>query len=71
MIDVFISYAHADLDSAWRLYSRLSSFENVSVWFDKESLKPGQRWEKEIERAIRKSRYFLVLISRMSPLIGP
>lgn len=66
MIDVFISYAHPDVNAARRLYGRLSMLDNVSPWFDKESLKPGQRWEREIERAIRDARYFLLLLSQNS-----
>src|SRR4051812_29108274 len=66
MIRVFLSYAHEDLEAARRLYHELNSYPAVDVWFDKESLSPGQRWEEAIRRAIRDSRYFLLLLSRSS-----
>lgn len=59
---VFISYAREDFDVAKRLYSDLKS-AGLSVWFDKESLLPGSKWKVAIIQAIRKSRYFLALLS--------
>jgi len=38
----------------------------VNAWFDKESLSPGQKWEREIRKAIRTSRFFLLLLSKNS-----
>lgn len=66
MIRVFLSYCHKDVDAARRLYEGLNSYPAVDVWFDKESLKPGQHWEHEIRKAIRESRYVLLLLSQAS-----
>jgi hypothetical protein len=66
MIRIFLSYAHEDTDSAARIYHELNLYPGVDVWFDQKSLKPGQRWERAIRKAIRDSRYFLVLLSRNS-----
>jgi hypothetical protein len=66
MIRVFLSYAHEDLVHARKLYETLDSIPTVSVWFDKESLLPGQKWEIEIRRAIKESRFFLLLLSNNS-----
>ena len=63
---VFLSYAHEDYPYAKRLYDKLSSLPQVDVWFDKETLSPGQKWELEIRKAIRSSRFFLLLLSSRS-----
>lgn len=62
---VFLSYAKEDLRSARRLYEALRQ-EGINVWFDKESLKPGQQFEPTIKLAIRESQYFLALLSSRS-----
>lgn len=65
MIDnkkAFISYAEEDQNYAKRLYEDLIN-KNVEVWFDKESLLPGQKWKIEIRKAIQASRYFIIILS--------
>ncbi|MHC4478849.1 MAG: toll/interleukin-1 receptor domain-containing protein [Planctomycetota bacterium] len=62
---VFLSYAHEDHQAAFRLYGDLRK-AGLNVWFDRESLLPGQNWEKEVRKAIRGSRYFLALLSSHS-----
>jgi hypothetical protein len=47
---------------AKRIYQDLKRY-GLDVWFDNESLLPGQGWENEIEKAIEASKYFLVLLS--------
>ena len=59
---IFLSYAHEDIGMAKRIYQDLKRY-GLDVWFDNESLLPGQDWEKEIEKAIETSKYFLVLLS--------
>lgn len=66
MIKVFLSYAHEDIHQAKRLYQILDSLPTVKVWFDKESLLPGQKWQIEIHKAVRESRFFLLLLSSNS-----
>jgi hypothetical protein len=61
----FLSYAREDAPSAQKLYEGLSA-AGASVWYDKESLKPGQKWEVAITKAIRASRYFIALLSSKS-----
>jgi tetratricopeptide (TPR) repeat protein len=58
---VFLSYAHEDLDMVRRIYTGLKE-RNLDVWFDKEDLGPG-RWMRKIEKAIPKSRFFVICIS--------
>lgn len=62
---VFLNYAIEDLRSAKRLYKALRQ-KGINVWFNKESLKPGQQSEPIVKRAIRESRYFLALVSSRS-----
>ncbi len=59
---IFLSYAHEDISMAKRIYQDLKRY-GLDVWFDNESLLPGQDWENEIEKAIETSKYFLVLLS--------
>ena len=59
---VFISYAHDDLETVSRLHEDLKK-RDVNVWFDKVNMAPGQ-WKKQIQKAIPKSRYFLFCVSK-------
>lgn len=62
---VFLSYAKEDRSAARKLYADLIR-SGISVWFDEESLEPGQDWILEIEQAIQSSKYFVVLLSNNS-----
>ena len=62
---IFLSYAHADLGYAKKIFDDLKRY-GLEIWFDKESLLPGQDWEKEIRKAIRDSDYFIALLSKRS-----
>lgn len=63
--DIFLSYAKKDLSTAENLYRDLCS-AGLSVWFDRQSLRPGEKWKTAISNAIRNSKYFLALLSRTS-----
>jgi len=62
---IFISYADQDQKSAKKLYEQLTQ-ENISVWFEPESLLAGQKREIMIRQAIQECRLFLVLLSSAS-----
>jgi len=62
---VFISYAKEDQLAAVRLHRALKD-AGASPWLDIADLVPGQLWEKEIERAIGRSAYFITLQSKRS-----
>ncbi|MGE0087495.1 MAG: toll/interleukin-1 receptor domain-containing protein [Desulfococcaceae bacterium] len=62
---IFLSFADQDKESARKLYSQLIQ-KNISVWFEPESLLPGQKREVMIREAIQNSRLFLVLLSSAS-----
>jgi hypothetical protein len=52
-LKVFLCHAHADRDAVRGLYIRLTK-DGVDAWLDKEKLLPGQDWELEIRKAVRK-----------------
>jgi tetratricopeptide (TPR) repeat protein len=58
---VFLSYAHEDLERVQDLYRGLKD-RGLNVWFDKQNLNVG-RWKTQIERAIAQSRYFIICLS--------
>ena len=62
---VFISYARQDYEAAVRLYNDLKN-AGLNPWLDKEDLLPGQSWNLEIKKAIKKSKYFVALFSLTS-----
>ena len=62
---VFLSYAREDQTYARKLFEELKN-RNIEVWFDKESLLPGQKWKIEIRKAIQASRYFIAILSSKS-----
>lgn len=59
---IFLSYAHEDLDKIRTIYAGLKK-RSLNVWFDKEDLKIG-KWKSKIQKAIPKSRYFMICISK-------
>ena len=62
---VFISYAREDTEAARRLYDDLKN-AGLTPWLDKESLVAGQNWKIAINKAIKKSRYFIPIFSSIS-----
>ena len=56
---VFISYSHRDKTFAKKLAGELEG-AGMKVWWDFDSLKGGQDWQKEIERGIKQCDFFLV-----------
>lgn len=59
---VFISYAHKDKTFAKKLAGELEN-AGMKVWWDFDSLKGGQDWQKEIERGIKQCDFFLVALT--------
>jgi hypothetical protein len=62
---VFVSHASEDSSRVKQMCHRLSS-EGVECWFDRTALKPGEEWEKEIEKAIRRADAVLLLLSAVA-----
>jgi hypothetical protein len=61
----FLSYCSADKNSVRELYRQLKN-EGVDVWLDVEKLLPGQDWQMEIKRAIRRADVVIVCLSNAS-----
>jgi hypothetical protein len=59
---VFISYAKEDRDAAASLYGRLED-DLLRPWLDLHNLPAGVEWDTHIRSVIRKSRFFIVLLS--------
>lgn len=62
---IFVSYAHPDLEPARKIVSFLKG-AGFSTWFDKDNLLGGQEWEKIIPKEIQKSVLFLLCFSSQS-----
>ena len=62
---VFISYVADDSESVDRLQHDLESF-GVTVWRDRSSLGPGDRWKDSIRQAIASGAFFLCCFSEAS-----
>src|SRR5689334_19823261 len=65
MTKIFVSYSRPNESSAQRLYNELQGL-GLDVWFDKESLLPGQDWNNEIKQAIKRSDFVILLLSSSS-----
>ncbi|MFL6211127.1 MAG: TIR domain-containing protein [Pyrinomonadaceae bacterium] len=64
-VGVFLSYAREDRENVRLLYKKLQE-AGFTPWMDVEDLLPGQDWELEIEKAIKKSDFALVCLSNLS-----
>ena len=64
-VSVFISYASEDRLLVRKLYQRLIAC-GYDVWYDEQTLLPGQDWEREIRGAVIASDAFITIISRNS-----
>ena len=62
MSQVFVSYSRKDEAAVRDLVSRLQA-DGVDIWFDRDQLRPGQRWEDEIRNAINDARAVVVCLS--------
>jgi hypothetical protein len=58
---VFISYSLDAKPWAKKLSESLET-KGVSTWTDFKSIRPGQRWLEEIQRALDDSQYFLLVV---------
>ena len=59
---VFLCHASDDKEEIRKLYQRLKT-DGVQPWLDEEDLLPGQDWQAEIPKAVRRSDVVLVCLS--------
>ncbi len=61
-ISIFISYAHADSAFVDRLEADLRH-QGFDPWVDRQRLKGGQRWRRELQDAVKRAKVLLVVLS--------
>jgi hypothetical protein len=60
--DVFLSYSSAS--QPWvRKFTDALTASGVSAWFDAHEILPGERWQAQIEKALRQSRVLILVLS--------
>ncbi len=62
---VFISYSHKDIGYFERIMVHLRPLvrdEDIDIWSDKR-IKPGEKWSKEIEKALEEAKVAILLLS--------
>ena len=61
-ISIFISYAHADSAFVDRLEADLRKL-GFDPWVDRQRLKGGQRWRRELQDAVKRAQVLLLVLS--------
>lgn len=59
---VFLSHVREDAEHVERLAADLEA-RGIETWIDRHKIKPGQRWQKAIEDAIRSGAFFVACFS--------
>ena len=59
---VFLSHVREDAERIDRLASDLEA-RDIETWIDRHKIRPGERWEKAIEDAIRSGAFFVACFS--------
>lgn len=62
MEQVFISYSRRDSETVESIVTQLEA-EGIDVWLDREDIKPGQQWRKQIVEAIDTAEAFVLNLS--------
>jgi hypothetical protein len=63
---VFLCHSSDDKPAVRALYEALSSNEGIQPWIDETNLLPGQDWDLEIRKAVRRADIILVCLSQDS-----
>ena len=59
---VFISYSRRDADVVENIVTQLEA-EGIEVWIDREAIKPGKQWRKQIVEGIDTAEAFILNLS--------
>jgi len=62
MTQVFISYSRRDIDVVESIVSQLEA-AGIEVWLDREDIKPGKQWRKQIVEGIDTAEAFVLNLS--------
>lgn len=65
MLKIFLCHGNEDKPAVRDLYRRLRT-DGLDPWLDEQDLVPGQKWEPEIRKAVRRSDVVLVCLSKRS-----
>jgi len=60
---VFVSYSHDNISKTDPLIEKMQS-RKYRLWFDEEGIGPGAGWRREIAQRVRKSNWFIALLSK-------
>ena len=63
MKPVFISYVHENKLEVDRIHQELESYD-IKVWRDLQDLNPGERWKRQIRKAIQDGTFFIACFSK-------
>ena len=63
---IFLSYTRADMQAVENLKKGIEQIGNITCWYDKRELEPGDDWREKIVVNIRKADLFMPLISANS-----
>jgi len=63
---IFLSYTRADMQAVESMKKGIEQIGNVTCWYDKRELEPGDDWREKIVVNIRKADLFMPLISANS-----
>lgn len=63
---IFLSYTRADMQAVENLKKGIEQIGNITCWYDKRELEPGDDWREKIVVSIRKADLFMPLISANS-----
>ena len=61
----FLSYSRINKDFAVKLAKELKS-EGFHIWLDQLDIPPGARWDVEVEKALKESEIFMIIITPAS-----
>jgi hypothetical protein len=61
----FLSYSRVNKDFAIRLAKELKS-EGFNIWLDQMDIPAGARWDREVEKALRESEIFMIILTSAS-----
>lgn len=60
--DVFLSYSSAS--QPWvRKFTQALTASGITTWFDAHEILPGDRWQDQIEKALRQSRVLVMVLT--------
>jgi len=62
---IFFTYAREDTEAVEKVYRRLHD-EGLKPWMDRKDILAGESWDSAIKRAIRRSDFVLIFLSKNS-----